>query len=100
MRFTLSLISLISFALILAGCTNKQIITQTKIEYVKIPNQLLEVEQIKRPIIKTENDIINAYLDLFKNYLLLVDKINAIKELNQGEAIDQESTNKNNQDSK
>ena len=97
MRFTLSLIS---FALILAGCTNKQIITQTQIEYIKIPNQLLEVEQIKRPIIKTENDIINAYLDLFKNYLLLVDKINAIRELNQGEAIDQGSTNKNNQDSK
>ena len=97
MRFTLSLIS---FALLMAGCTNKQIITQTQIEYIKIPNQLLEVEQIKRPIIKTENDIINAYLDLFKNYLLLVDKINAIRELNQGEAIDQGSTNKNNQDSK
>ena len=97
MRFTLALIS---FALILAGCTNKQIITQTQIEYIKIPHQLLEVEQIKRPIIKTENDIINAYLDLFKNYLLLVDKINAIRELNQGEAIDQGSTNKNNQNSK
>ena len=79
MKFILSLISL---ALILAGCTNKQIITQTQIEYIKIPNQLLEVEQIKRPTIKTEADIINAYLDLYKNYLLLVDKINAIKELN------------------
>ena len=90
MRFILILIS---FALILAGCTNKQIITQTQVEYVKIPHQLLEVEQIKRPIIKTENDIITAYLDLFKNYLLLVDKINAIRELNQGEAIDQGSTN-------
>lgn len=97
MKFTLSLISL---ALILAGCTNKQIITQTQIEYVKIPQQLLEVEQIKRPIIKTENDIINAYLDLFKEYLLLIDKINAIRELNKGENIDQGSTNKNNQDSK
>lgn len=84
----------------MAGCTNKQIITQTKIEYIKIPNQLLEVEQIKRPIIKTENDIINAYLDLFKEYLLLIDKINAIKELNKGETIDQRSTNKNYQNSK
>ena len=97
MRFTLILISL---ALLMAGCTNKQIITQTQVEYVKIPNQLLEVEQIKKPIIKTENDIITAYLDLFKNYLLLVDKINAIKELNKGETVDQRSTNKNNQDSK
>ena len=82
MRFILSLISL---ALILTGCTNKQIITQTKIEYVKIPNQLLEVEQIKRPIVKSEADIINAYLDLFKEYLLLINKINAIKRLNKGE---------------
>lgn len=97
MRFILSLIS---FALILVGCTNKQIITQTKIEYVKIPKQLLEVEQIKRPVIKTENDIINAYLDLFKEYLLLIDKINAIKELNKGENIEQGNANKNHQDSK
>lgn len=85
MKYTLILIS---FALILAGCSNKQIITQTQVEYVKIPQQLLEVEQIKRPAIKTENDIINAYLDLFKNYLLLIDKINAIKRLNKGEVIE------------
>lgn len=45
---------------------------------------MLEVEKIQRPVIKTETDIINAYLDLFKNYLLVIDKINAIKELNQG----------------
>ena len=63
MKFTLILIS----ALILAGCSNKQIITQTQVEYVKIPSQLLEVEQIQRPSVKTEADIINAYLDLFKH---------------------------------
>lgn len=85
MKFILILISL---ALLMAGCTNKQIITQTQVEYVKIPSQLLEVEQIQKPIIKTEADIINAYLDLFKNYLLLMDKINAIKELNKGEVIE------------
>ena len=81
MKFTLILISL---ALIFAGCTNKQIITQTQLEYVKIPQQLLEVEQIQKPVVKSESDIINAYLDLFKNYLLLIDKINKIKDLNQG----------------
>ena len=86
--------------MILAGCTNKQIITQMQVEYVKIPHQLLEVEQIQKPIIKTENDIINAYLDLFKNYLLLMDKINAIKRLNKGEVIEQENSNQNNQNSK
>lgn len=81
MKFTLILISL---ALIFTGCSNKQIITQTQVEYIKIPQQLLEVEKIQRPIIKNENDIINAYLDLFKNYLLVIDKINKIKDLNQG----------------
>lgn len=81
MKFTLILISV---ALILAGCSNKQIITQTQVEYIKIPQQLLEVEKIQRPAVKTEADIINAYLDLFKNYLLVIDKINKIKELNQG----------------
>lgn len=81
-------IIIFSLALILVGCSNKQIITQTQVEYVKIPHQLLEVEQIQKPVIKTENDIINAYLDLFKNYLLLIDKIHAIKELNQGEVIE------------
>ena len=86
--------------MILAGCTNKQIITQTQVEYVRIPQQLLEVEQIQKPIIKNENDIINAYLDLFKNYLLLIDKINAIKELNQGKVIEQGNSNQNNQNSK
>lgn len=81
MKFILILISLAFF---IAGCSNKEIITQTQVEYIKIPNQLLEVEKIQRPVIKNENDIINAYLDLFKNYLLVIDKINAIKELNQG----------------
>jgi hypothetical protein len=78
-------IIIFSFAFLLVGCGNKQIITQTKVEYIKIPQQLLEVEKIQKPIIKTENDIINAYLDLFKNYLLMIDKINAIKRLNKGE---------------
>ena len=93
-------IIIFSLALILAGCTNKQIITQMQVEYVRIPHQLLEVEKIQRPIIKTENDIINAYLDLFKNYLLLMDKINAIKKLNKGEVIEQGNSNQNNQNSK
>lgn len=81
-------IIIFSLALLMTGCTNKQIITQTQIEYVKIPQQLLEVEQIQRPVVKTEADIINAYLDLFKNYLLLIDKINAIKDLNKGEVFE------------
>ena len=76
-------IIIISFSsLILVGCYDKQIITRTEVKKIEIPSQLLEINQLERPIINDESDIIDAYIDLYKNYLLLVDKINAIKELN------------------
>ena len=79
-----SKIIIIAFSsLILVGCYDKQIITRTEVKKIEIPAQLLEVNQLERPIINNESDIIDAYIELYKNYLLLVDKINAIKELNQ-----------------
>ena len=79
-----SKIIIIAFSsLILVGCYDKQIITRTEVKTIEIPAQLLEINQIERPIINNESDIIDAYIELYKNYLLLVDKINAIKELNQ-----------------
>lgn len=79
-----SKIIIIAFSsLILSGCYDKQIITRTEFKTIEIPAQLLEVNQIERPIIQSEADIIDAYIELYKNYLLLVDKIRAIKELNQ-----------------
>ena len=79
-----SKIIIIAFSsLILVGCYDKQIITQTEVKTIEIPAQLLEVNQLERPLIENEADIIDAYIELYKNYLLLVDKINAIKELNQ-----------------
>ena len=81
-----SKIIIIAFSsLILVGCYDKQIITRTEVKTIEIPAQLLEVNQIERPIINNESDIIDAYIELYKNYLLLVDKINAIKELNSNE---------------
>ena len=78
-----SKIIIIAFSsLILAGCYDKQIITRTEVKTIEIPAQLLEVNQIERPLIENEADIIDAYIELYKHYLLLVDKINAIKELN------------------
>ena len=78
-----SKIIIIAFSsLILAGCYDKQIITRTEVKTIEIPAQLLEVNQLERPLIENEADIINAYIELYKNYLLLVDKIRAIKELN------------------
>ena len=78
-----SKIIIIAFSsLILVGCYDKQIITRTEVKTIEIPAQLLEVNQIERPLIENESDIIDAYIELYKNYLLLVDKIRAIKELN------------------
>ena len=79
-----SKIIIIAFSsLILVGCYDKQIITRTEVKTIEIPSQLLEINQLERPMINDEADIIDAYIELYKNYLLLVDKINAIKELNQ-----------------
>ena len=79
-----SKIIIIAFScLILVGCYDKQIITRTEVKTIEIPSQLLEINQLERPLVTNEADIINAYIELYKNYLLLVDKINAIKELNQ-----------------
>ena len=68
--------------LFLYGCYDTQTIIKTEIKHIDIPHQLLEVKPIQRPIINNESDIIDAYIDLYKEYLLLFDKINAIKELN------------------
>ena len=81
-----SKIIIIAFSsLILIGCYDKQIITRTEVKTIEIPAQLLEINQLERPLIENEADIIDAYIELYKNYLLLVDKINAIKELNSNE---------------
>ena len=78
-----SKIIIIAFSsLILVGCYDKQIITRTEVKTIEIPSQLLEINQLERPLIENEADIIDAYIELYKNYLLLVDKIKAIKELN------------------
>ena len=81
-----SKIIIIAFSsVILVGCYDKQIITRTEVKTIEIPAQLLEINQLERPMINDEADIIDAYIELYKNYLLLVDKINAIKELNSNE---------------
>ena len=84
MRF-LQIIIIAFSSLILIGCYDKQIITRTEVKTIEIPSQLLEINQLERPLIQNEADIIDAYIELYKNYLLLVDKIRAIKELNSNE---------------
>ena len=84
MRY-LQIIIIAFSSLILVGCYDKQIITRTEVKTIEIPSQLLEINQLERPMINDESDIIDAYIELYKNYLLLVDKIRAIKELHSNE---------------
>ena len=84
MRYS-KIIIIVFSSLILVGCYDKQIIARTEVKTIKIPSQLLEINQLERPLIENEADIIDAYIELYKNYLLLVDKIKAIKELNSNE---------------
>lgn len=81
MPFT-KIVALAFSILFLYGCYDTQTIIKTEIKHIDIPQQLLEAKPIQRPIINNESDIIDAYIDLYKEYLLLFDKINAIKELN------------------
>ena len=78
----IKIIPLAFSVLSLYGCYDTQTIIKTEIKHIDIPQQLLEVKPIQRPVINNESDIIDAYIDLYKEYLLLFDKINAIKELN------------------
>lgn len=64
------------------SCSTQKTITQNKVTYITIPNELLELEELKKPIVKTESDIIKAYLDLFNAYKVCEYNIITIKKLN------------------
>lgn len=54
-----------------------------KTQYISIPQNLLEIEYLKKPVIKSETDILNAYASLFGEYSKCVVKIEAVKKLNE-----------------
>ena len=66
-----------------AGCGSKtKTITELRIEKIYIPKELLELEKLEKPNIKNENDVLNAYIELFKHYKNCEINIKKIKELN------------------
>ena len=67
--------------MLLVGCGGTQI-TKLQIEKVKIPNELLELRELKKPYAENEKDIINHYIDLFQHYKECEININKIKEIN------------------
>lgn len=74
-------IQLIFSTLLLTACGNKQI-TSLQVEKIKIPADLLELRELKKPVAENEKDIIKAYIDLFQSYKECEININKIKELN------------------
>ena len=79
---TLKITFLIILTILFTACAPK-VVTETKLIKINIPKELLTYKTIKRPIIKTDKDIIKAYTDLFYAYKDLRNNINQIKVLNE-----------------
>ncbi|WP_281526952.1 hypothetical protein [Campylobacter avium] len=47
-----------------------------------MPAELLSLEELKKPVVENDIDIINAYSTLFLHYKQCIIKIEKIKELN------------------
>ncbi|HDZ5041175.1 TPA: hypothetical protein RTG64_001700 [Campylobacter jejuni] len=76
------LLSFLTVWLIGCGTTTQQVITKVEIQKVRIPNELLNLSPLEKPIANNELDILNAYSMLFYEYKRCQIQINKIKELN------------------
>ncbi|EAL3612021.1 hypothetical protein BB967_09190 [Campylobacter coli] len=61
----------------------QQVVTKIEIQKVRIPQELLTLSPLEKPIVKNELDILNAYSMLFYKYKQCEIQINKIKELNE-----------------
>ena len=62
---------------------SNKIAVGVKTQYISIPQNLLEIDDLKRPVIKSETDILNAYASLFGEYSKCVVKIKAVNKFNE-----------------
>ncbi|EAL5964159.1 hypothetical protein DSN88_09440 [Campylobacter jejuni] len=60
----------------------QQVVSKIEIQKVRIPQELLILSPLEKPIAKNEIDILNAYSLLFYKYKQCEIQINKIKELN------------------
>ena len=72
--------------LFLIACSTKPTVI-IKTEYIrqKVPSELLEYAPLKKPVVKSQKDIINAYTTLFyyaKNLQTRLDQIKALNDQN------------------
>ncbi len=77
-------LALVCSALLLVGCS-QAVITKTQIIKQKVPENLLHLKELKKPVIADENDILKAYSDLFLHYKECVINVDKIKALNTDE---------------
>lgn len=64
------------------SCSSKTPAVKTEIIRVKIPDELLIVPELEKPVINSANDAANAYIDLFFYADDLKIKLKSIKKLN------------------
>ncbi|HAA1523562.1 TPA_asm: hypothetical protein GD767_04290 [Campylobacter jejuni] len=60
----------------------QQVVTKIEIQKVRIPQELLILSSLEKPMAKNELDILNVYSMLFYKYKQCEIQINKIKELN------------------
>ncbi len=65
------------------GMQTQQVVTKIEIQKVRIPQELLTLSPLEKPIAKNELDILNAYSMLFYKYKQCEIQIRKIKELNE-----------------
>lgn len=74
--------SFLTMSLIGCGMQTQQVVTKIEIQKVTIPQELLTLSPLEKPIAKNELDILNAYSMLFYKYKQCEIQISKIKELN------------------
>lgn len=63
--------------------TTTKVITKVQNNPITIPDKLLEVDELEKPKVKKLSDVTKAYINLKKNYDILVLKITEIKNINE-----------------
>lgn len=66
-----------SLMMLLIGCGVK-----TEYKTVSIPDNLLEYKTLDKPVAKSNKDVVTHYIILYKEYQILINKLDAIKKLN------------------
>ena len=75
-------IILLSFlTTLLIGCGASKQVVQTKTLRERVPDELLVCKELKKPVARSEKDIIIAYIEAFRAYKECALKLKSIKKL-------------------